>query len=436
MRLFRRFLFLVAVGLLWATPVQAAVPSVTLINPGGRLHAPPDSSMFFSAAVLPAPRAVTSVEFWVDRGRPTATRVCAGGVTIGTTNPVIRQCRIDMARFGVGVHTAQAVAIRRDTGSRLWSNVVRWRKLLADRQPAPPWRGVFYYPWYPNTWSVGTHFTPKLGHYASGDPEVIDQHLDMLRYGRFEVGISSWWAQNHRTNANLGPLLARTAAEDLHGFRWTIYYECEGNNSGNSPACGPTKDPSVIRLANDLTYLWARYAHHPNFMRINNRMVVFVYSADDGAEGDDDPIARCEVLRRWKQAQRRAAIDVHVVMKLFEGYKDCPNQPDDWHQYGPSSRVHSHTDAQGRLSSFVISPGFRRASSSGAPEGKFLSRNLPVWRQQVRGLIASTAKWKLVTTFNEWGEGTAVEPARQWPSPSGNGYFLEVLRNPDWRWPR
>jgi glycosyl hydrolase family 99 len=432
MRLFWRFLLMLVVALSWAAPAQAAVTSVRLINPGGRLHAPADPSIYFSASVSPAPRAVTSLEFWVDRGRPSGTRVCGATVPTGATNPVTRACRIDFARFGVGIHTAQAVAVRRDTRSRVWSNVVRWRKLRADPQPAPPWRGAFYYPWYPQTWSSGTHFTPKLGHYASGDPDVIDQHLDMLEHGRFEVGISSWWAQNHRTNANLGLLLARTAAE-LNAFRWTVYYECEGNNSSNSPACGPTKDPSVVRLANDLTHLWERYGHHPNYMRIANRMVVFVYSADDGPEGDDDPTAPCEVLRRWKQAQRRAAIDVHVVMKLFSGYKDCPNQPDDWHQYGPSSPVHFHTDAKGKPSSYVISPGFRRATASGAPEGEFLARNLPAWRQQVRGMIASTATWKLVTTFNEWGEGTAVEAARQWPSPSGHGYFLDVLRDPNWR---
>jgi hypothetical protein len=42
--------------------------------------------------------------------------------------------------------------------------------------------------------------------------------------------------------------------------------------------------------------------------------------------------------------------------------------------------------------------------------------------------VASGARWQLVTTFNEWGEGTAVEPSREWESESGHGTYLDALR--------
>ena len=44
-------------------------------------------------------------------------------------------------------------------------------------------------------------------------------------------------------------------------------------------------------------------------------------------------------------------------------------------------------------------------------------------------MISSGAEFQLVTTFNEWGEGTAVEPAPEWASSSGNGNFLDVLHD-------
>jgi hypothetical protein len=43
-------------------------------------------------------------------------------------------------------------------------------------------------------------------------------------------------------------------------------------------------------------------------------------------------------------------------------------------------------------------------------------------------MVASNAPWQLVTTFNEWGEGSAVEPASEWASPSGAGIYLDELR--------
>jgi hypothetical protein len=44
-------------------------------------------------------------------------------------------------------------------------------------------------------------------------------------------------------------------------------------------------------------------------------------------------------------------------------------------------------------------------------------------------MAASGAKWQLVTTFNEWGEGTSVEPAKEWASASGYGQYLDALHN-------
>ena len=44
-------------------------------------------------------------------------------------------------------------------------------------------------------------------------------------------------------------------------------------------------------------------------------------------------------------------------------------------------------------------------------------------------MVASREQWQLVTTFNEWGEGTAVEGATEWQSSSGYGAYLDALHN-------
>jgi hypothetical protein len=46
-------------------------------------------------------------------------------------------------------------------------------------------------------------------------------------------------------------------------------------------------------------------------------------------------------------------------------------------------------------------------------------------------LAGSNARFKLVTTFNEWGEGTAVEGAREWSTESGFRAYLDVLHDVD-----
>jgi hypothetical protein len=56
-----------------------------------------------------------------------------------------------------------------------------------------------------------------------------------------------------------------------------------------------------------------------------------------------------------------------------------------------------------------------------------LARDVDRWYQNVSDMMASGEPWQLITTFNEWGEGTAVEPATEWQSDSGYGEYLDAL---------
>ena len=264
----------------------------------------------------------------------------------------------------------------------------------------PPLRGAFYYPWYPETWTVGgayPHFTPALGYYDSSAGSVVDQHVRALDYARVNVAIASWWgAGSHSESTRIPLLLDRTAALGSP-LRWSVYYEKEG--SGN---------PTVTEIQSDLAYLKANYAGTSTWAYVQGKPVIFVWNANDST---------CEVADRWKQA---AAGQWYVVLKVFSGYRTCASQPDSWHQYAPAVA----RDAQSGYS-FSVSPGFWKANET-TPR---LARDPSRWAQDVRDMVASNAPWQLVTTFNEWGEGTAVEAAQDWSSSSGYGTYLDVLHD-------
>jgi len=267
-----------------------------------------------------------------------------------------------------------------------------------DYQPTFPIRAVFYYPWFPEAWSQGginpyTNYSPTLGYYSSADPAVIRQHIAAMQYGGIAAGIASWWGQGHLTDQHFATILATTAGSTL---RWTIYYEPEGQ--GN---------PAVSQITADLIYLRDHYGGDPSYLRIAGRFVVFVYA--DATDG-------CSMVDRWKQAN---SVNAYIVLKVFAGYKTCANQPDGWHQYAPSVAA----DSQGAFS-YSISPGFWKVG-----EAPRLTRDLARWTTNIGNMIASGARFQLITTFNEWGEGTAVESAAEWASPSGYGAYLDALHN-------
>jgi Glycosyl hydrolase family 99 len=267
-----------------------------------------------------------------------------------------------------------------------------------SNQPQLPVRGFFYYPWFPEAWGSltdRTRYHPSPGFYNSGSPDLIRNHLKALEYGHAEVGISSWWGRGHRSDIRIPALLQDTSAAGSP-LRWSVYYEPEGQG-----------DPSVDQIRSDLAYLSDRYGGHPAFFRVEGKFVVFVYAT--AADG-------CEMAQRWKQAN---TVGAHVVLKLFPGYRECPIQPEGWHQYSASPEARYGRD------SFTVSPGFWKWDEQ-TPR---VARDVDRFRHNVRNMVASGASYQLVISFNEWGEGTAVESAQEWPSSSGYGAYLDVLHD-------
>jgi hypothetical protein len=237
-----------------------------------------------------------------------------------------------------------------------------------------PIRGAFYYPWYPETWTVNDQlvkFQPMLGYYSSSDPSVAEAHIDMLEYAYVDLSIASWWGPGENLDkARISLMMDETVALNST-IKWTVYHEDE-YHSDNTPA----------EIKKDLDYLRDWFAWHPAWAHIDRRPVIFVYND-----------AGCDVANRWMAASQG---EWYVVLKLFRGFLDCPTQPDSWHQYGPA-------DAEVRIAgySYSISPGFWRADSR-RPLLERQSRSQ--WRSIVENMVNSQEPWQLITTFNEAGE--------------------------------
>ncbi len=260
-------------------------------------------------------------------------------------------------------------------------------------------RAAFYYPWFPQTWGSDpqnpfTNYVPTLGRYSTDLPTVKTQIADM-QFAGVSLGLASWFGQGSNTNANW-PVLFQAAQGT--GFSWAPYYESEG-----------TSDPAPAAIAADLHYLRTTYGGGSALAMLPGRgMPVFVYNADDldNAHG-------CATVTRWKQAKdlllQQYAETVYVDLKVFPGYTTCADGASigGWHQYGPASATQDFSHAPGD-GSFAISPGFWKAGIAYGT-APFLARDRARWQSNIATMNASGAKWQLITTYNEWGEGTAIE---------------------------
>jgi calcineurin-like phosphoesterase family protein len=319
-----------------------------------------------------------------------------------------------------------------------------------------PTRGAFYYPWFPETWSPPsgqtdnpwTKFTPSLcssptscANYDSSSQTIVDGHIAALDYGKFGLGIASWFGPqsqtggSHNENTRI-PLVLDQTQKKSRTLKWALYYECEGTANG----CPNGPDPTSSQIQSDLSYVMntAKYTDHLNYAYKDGKPVIFVYAAND--QGCTAP---GNVIERWSQFFS----DWYVVMKVLDNtdWRSCSPQPGSWHQYAPAKA----TDNQSAYS-FAISPGYDKqgetqqcavgvpcstlgnanCTTAGSTCRPYLRRDLHRFEQNVCTMNSKTTyAFHLVTSFNEWGEGHAVESAAEWTDGT-QGRYLNVLANP------
>jgi Glycosyl hydrolase family 99 len=271
----------------------------------------------------------------------------------------------------------------------------------APSQPSQPsslgWpvRAAFYYPWFPETEQWATRYIPSLGKYDSSDPHVLATHVTHARYAGLNAFISSYWGKDSPTARRL-PLLLDTAGRQ--DFRITAYYELQSLPISSSSSILIQEFDSLYQLS-----------AHPAWLRVAGRPVLFVYNV--GREGSCSTVSQLITANQGR---------FYLNLKVFVGYRECPRQPDSWHQYVPADSF----DQQGSNSA-TVSPGFFKFNE---PEPR-LPRDPRRFHADLHRQVTSGARWQLVTSFNEWGEGTAVEPSKEWQTLSGHGTYLDAMRS-------
>jgi len=107
---------------------------------------------------------------------------------------------------------------------------------------------------------------PKLGRYDDTDPAVISQHLKWSRNANIKMWVTSWWGpKSIPNNTTLTKILPHN---DLGSHKISLFYE----TIGRIPDSG-----SLVNVEPDMVYICENYFSHPNYYRIDDRPVLFVY---------------------------------------------------------------------------------------------------------------------------------------------------------------
>ncbi|PLS76830.1 MAG: hypothetical protein CYG61_00040 [Actinobacteria bacterium] len=276
---------------------------------------------------------------------------------------------------------------------------------------APPPRlapevAVFFYPWYARQdrdgdwrhWEANSHsppddvasnFYPVRGAYSSSDPALLDAQMADIKAAGIDVVASSWWGRGSYEDTVL-PQVA--AAASARGLRLAILHE-------------PYVGRSVASVEQDVAYLRSRFDVRDFYLFDIHRFPATSWAGARDRIGDVRLLGQSNNLA----AVRSGAFADYAAASRFDGiftYDPVRYAPADFAGVCATAR-------QARLAcSPSVAPGYV-ASRTTPSDLRVVARDGGArYDAQWAGAIESGADVVSITSYNEWHEGSQIEPAR------------------------
>jgi hypothetical protein len=237
--------------------------------------------------------------------------------------------------------------------------------------------------------------------YRSTDPAAIERHVREAQQAGIDAFVQSWYGpqvENNQTETNFRQLLDIAAQRS---FRTAIDVEV------TSPFFHSTAD-----VVNALNHLLTVHARHPAYLRVGGKPVVFFWrqgqysvetwvSIRDQVDPDRTSIW---IAEGTDPAYLRAFDGLHLYSVAWSD--DPGGVLIRW-----GDRVREWGAAQGIAKTWVatVMPGYDDLNTGRV--GAFVRSRAggQYYRACWGGAIESGADWVVITSFNEWREGTQIE---------------------------
>jgi glycoprotein endo-alpha-1,2-mannosidase len=265
---------------------------------------------------------------------------------------------------------------------------------------------IFYYPWYANpqhdgsfrhwqgsstsaapTGHLAAAFYPARGLYSSADGLVLAAQVAELRAAGVDVLVSSWWGRGSFEDRRLEAVRAAAAGA---GLEVAVHLEPY-----------PGRTPESTR--DDVAYL--REAGVREF---------YVYGVHERRAAEWRVVTELEGVRIHAQT----AMAGYAVEGGFAGLYTY-----DVLAYGGGSfaRICAAAHRAGIVCAPSVGPGYdaRRAVGDMRVKPRRAGRTYDAMWQAV---IRARASAVTITSYNEWHEGTQIEPARPYNGTNGGSY--------------
>ena len=292
---------------------------------------------------------------------------------------------------------------------------------------------AFYYTWYGTPevcghwhhWSEGGHDPEKIDRngyrdigatnhpdpdvYDSNDPSAIRRHLALCEEMGIDALIATWWGVGDYHDNALKVVLQEANNSPT---KVTIYYE-----TIRSPH-------SVESAVKDFVYILDSYGDEPAFLKVDGKPVIFVYGRAMGQLGADD----------WKEVLKQVKSKYDALFIADTGKKELIEIFDGGHSYNPVGEICAEENMEesyaqlvkkcreaGKIACATVIPGYDDSNIGRARVLVAERKNGQLYRELWDLAMKAQPDWILITSFNEWHEGSEIEPSKE------NGRFYVDL---------
>jgi hypothetical protein len=275
---------------------------------------------------------------------------------------------------------------------------------------------AIYYPWFsPHNFGPGQTSDSPAQPYESDDPVAIARQIEEAQQAGIDGFVVAWLGPGNRTDQNLARILAQAARR---GFKVSVYFETDSMGDAE-------------QVAANLSYLLTTHATQPAFLRHDGRPSIFFWR-----QQAHPPATWAEIRARVDPEWRSVWIAEGTTADYFATFDGLhlfniawapdPARPlQTW-----AGRTAQAASVHGpRLWVPTIMPGYDDLATRGT-----FARDRAAggyYQATMEAALATNPTWAvLITSWNEWPEGTQIEP-----SVSYGRLYLDLTAAFKARWP-
>jgi hypothetical protein len=259
--------------------------------------------------------------------------------------------------------------------------------------------------------SIASHVYPQIGPYDSGDPAVLEYHLLLIALAGFDGIIVDWYGRSslfdypalHRNTSALFPVAARI------GLKIGICYEDQTIPKlveAGKLAAGDR----VIHAQAELDWLRSHWFAEPTYLKLDGRPVLLSFGTSGLTDEEWAQVLRLPLPSPPPSSPGPIYLSEHRRRPCASGAFDWPVPQEGIARLDRFARE----SREWPIAMPVAFPRFHDIYAEAkvhASYGNIPDDNGQTFATTLKRAIASGAPLVQIATWNDWGEGTAIEPS-------------------------